>query len=70
MFLFIIAGILRSGKADPIGGYPRIGRKDRIERVRPVEEPISFESIILEAKSNLNQLKSARRREYLYGVPQ
>ena len=67
MFLLIIAGILHSGKADPIGGYPRIGRRDRIERVRPVEEQISFESVVLEAKSNLKQM--ARRREYLYGVP-
>ena len=68
MFLLIIAGILNSGKADPIGGYPRIGRRDRIERVRPVEEPVSFESVVLEAKSTLNQI--TRRREYLCEVPQ
>ena len=53
MFLLIIAGILRNGNADPIGSYPTIDK--RVERVRPVEEQISFELVIREAKSKLNQ---------------
>ena len=56
IFLLIIAGIFRSPKADRLDGYPTIDKRDRVERVRLVEEQISFESIILEAKSKLNQI--------------
>ena len=56
VFLLIIAGILRGNKEDPIDSYPTIDKRYSVERVRPVEEQISFESIVLEAKSRLNQI--------------
>lgn len=59
IFLLIIAGILRSSKADHVGSDPSIGRRDNINLVRQVGEQMSFESVVLEAKSNRNQI--ARR---------
>lgn len=53
MLLLIIGGILRSTKADRLGSYPTIDKRYRVERVKPMEEKISFESIVLEAKSRI-----------------
>ncbi len=53
MFFLIIVRILRSGNGDRIKSYPRIDRLDKVERVRPTEKKISFESIVLEAKSKI-----------------
>ncbi len=53
MLLLMIGGILRSTKADRLDSYPTIDKRYRIERARPIEEEISFESIVLEAKSRM-----------------
>ncbi len=58
MFLLIIRGILRSDKADRIGSYPTIDRSYRVERKGPVEEQISFESVVLEAKAEMADIQS------------
>jgi len=55
MLLLIIRGILRSSKVDRLSSssYPMIDKRNRVERVRPIEKQISFESIVLEAKSRM-----------------